>query len=995
MIPMRFDPELLKESDDIAKRFYQEIGSKKFNLEMEAFCKRVWKPWFDSGKWALIDLTQPESQTFQVDEKPWSLEVKKEVRSYLASLNFPHDFDIFRGFEYWIGDYKFKPNTKRGIWIEKDDYDKYFRLKVPNFIVLFWSNSEKKRYMLHVKKHPSEYEVKSFETDDKVIEYYDVTKDCEKRAPHDTIIKGNIPKGLIDYWAWRLRLNALASEGIYPEAIVPHQEDYDELKGLSLDTLEIPRRISEEIPEKQAEGREILDRIRVERKLTEEVIERMEGWEARVLKPIQPHKRMDKVSILGFDTEFHEDRLLSVQLALTDNEGKLKSKCIMENLEGYDAKRLLKDALDFMLECGVQPFNRIYLIAHFAIADIGKLKDCLKDFKFREINRAMHAEFMIPESQNEKELQFKELSLGDFRLRIIDLFAYYPNALKKIGEMIGLPKLEADRANILKFYQDNPEGFRAYAVRDAEIALKAFMSLRDFLWNHYKVEILKSPTIASIASHIFRIGYLQEPPSPYAILTKYHPYRTKKGEWSTRGAKEFRYAGSLDLRKLALLCYWGGRAECFIHGFIKGKFKLYDVVSLYPSVSMLQPLPNKDTEWFPISMNNFKNEGLEGFVCVEFEFPESTRYPCLPVHGVLKDRLYFPLKGISYCTMSEVREALGLGCKIKKIEGYGFIPSEKEFNHDLKAFMKEMLELKSQSPKGSIEHETYKLIANALIGKLAQRRAEDNLDYAQELYALHGVPLDKFRFKGREKVGSTWAPEWASLILGKARALMSQFINKGALMTVTDSVLLPINANVECEALKELKKVESDLHAEPYEIERALIVRTRLYALLDAKSEIVKEAHHAVHLTSEQCKEIFEKALEMGYDPDIEGNRDHIVKLREALLKGKPLGSSEMKPSRIYFKWDYKRVLSHEPINMFREYSDTKPIDDVVKSESDAFTVMKHQRAKAKRGRPREYPLELAERVKALKAQSKSYRQIAKSLGISLGQVQRIIKALK
>jgi hypothetical protein len=409
---------------------------------------------------------------------------------------------------------------------------------------------------------------------------------------------------------------------------------------------------------------------------------------------------------------------------------------------------------------------------------------------------------------------------------------------------------------------------------------------------------------------------------------------------------------------------------------------------------MLQPLPNKGTEWIPITMENM-NDDLEGYVCVEFEFPEGTRYPCLPVHGALKDRLYFPLKGISYCTMVEIREALRLGCKIKKIKGYGFKPSDKEINHDLKAFMKEMLEFKTQSPKGSLEHETYKLIANALIGKLAQRRAEDHLDYAQELYATYGVPLSKFRFKGREKVGSTWAPEWASLILGKARALMSQFINEGALMTVTDSVLLPNNASLECEALKELRQVGSDLEAEPYGVESALIVRSKLYALMDAKGEIVKEAHHAVHLSSEQCKEIFEKALELGYDPDIEGNKEHIIKLNEALMKGKPLGSSELKPSRIYFRWDYKRILSQELINMFREYSDTKPIDDVVKFESEAFAVMKHQRAKLKRGRPKEYPIELAEQVKALKAQDKSYREIAKALGISLGKVQRIIKALK
>jgi hypothetical protein len=950
----------------IRRRFNREFGTKRFNLELEAFCKKIWKPWFEARRWIFIDLTQQKSALFQVEEKPWAPEVKRDVRDFLKNLNFPHDFELHhQGMGIILqGDFKFKVDTSLGIWILKRDYDRYYKSKNPCFLLAIWASDKKKRY-IHIVQNPRKYDVCN---DRAGNEYYDITDDCVPYPDYDIPLKTPIPRQTEKYLAFWNKMSELAMSGIFPSEAPPYGK-----KDI-----------------KKARAHEGLITIYPVR---HDDIEKMEGWEARVLKPIQPHKRMDKVSILGFDTEFHEDRLLSVQLALMDNEGKLKSKCIMEKLEGYDAKRLLKDALDFMFECGVQPFNRIYLIAHFAVADLGHLKNCLKDFKFREINRAMHAEFIVPESQHEKELQFKELALGDFRLKIIDLFAYYPKGLDKIGEMIGLPKLEADRANILKFYQENPEGFRAYAVRDAEIALKAFMNLRDFLWNKYKVEIFKSPTIASVASHIFRINYLHEAPSPYTIVAKYQSYRTKKGEWSTRGAKEYRYAGSLDLRDYALRCYWGGRAECFIHGFIKGKFKLYDVVSLYPSASMLQPLPNKDTKWIPITTENMNDEALEGYVCVEFEFPEGTRYPCLPVHGNLENRLYFPLKGISYCTMAEIREALRLGCKIKRIEGYGFKPSDKEFNHDLKAFMKEMLELKAQSPKGSLEHETYKLIANALIGKLAQRRCEDHLDYAQELYAMYGVPLGKFRFKGREKVGSTWAPEWASLILGKARALMSQFINKGALMTVTDSVLLPSNVSLECEALKELRSVGSNLEAEPYEVESALIVRSKLYALMDANGEIVKEAHHAVHLSSEQCKEIFKKALELGYDPDMEGKKEHIAKLKEAIFKGKPLGSSELKPSRIYFRWDYKRILIQEPINMFREYSDTKPIDDVVKFEGEAFAVMKHQRAKLKRGRPREYPLELAEQVNALKTQGKSYRQIAKALSISLGKVQRILKA--
>lgn len=982
---------MLKEGDAIAKRFYQAQGSKKFNLEMEAFCKKVWEPWINAGRWILIDLTQPKTASFQVEEKPWSPEVKRDVRIYLSTLKFPHDLEINRRDEHWIGDYKFKCKTAQGIGVEKEDYDKYFSLGVPNFLLFIWANDRKRR-LIHRVQNPSKYNIKDFGTE---LEFYDITEDCIEPAQHDVPLKGPLPKGLKRYWAWRLGLNELASDRLYPEMIEPIEANFKKVeddfdKGLEfLESIDIPRRMTRIVlPKTQDKGPTKLEPIAL--KITEDRIDRMEGWDARVLKPIQAHKRMLKASILGFDTEFYEDRLLSAQLSLIDNQGNLKSKCILENLEGYDAKRLLRDALDFMLENGVQPFNRIYLIAHFSIADIGHLANHLKDFRFREINRAMHAEYVIKEDPKEKEVETEEVSLGDFKLKIIDLFAFYPSALKKIGEMVGLPKLEVDIEHILDLYDKEPKRFRKYAVRDAEITLKAFLGLRDSLWSKYGVELLKCPSIATVASNIFRIKYLHEIAVRYADITKYQSYRTKKGEWSKRRVKESRYAGSLDLRKLALLCYWGGRAESYVHGFIEGKFKLYDVASLYPSASMLQPLPSKETEWIAITERNMKEKALEGYVCVKFEFPESTRYPCLPVHGLLNDRLYFPLSGISYCTMSEVREALRLGCGIKNIYGYGFIASKREIDHDLKAFMKDMLRLKAQSPKGSLEYETHKLIANALIGKLAQRRPEDNLDYAQELFIAHGVPLDR-KPKGREKVGSAWAPEWASLILGKSRALMSQFINKGALMTVTDSVLLPSDANIECEALNELRLVGSDLVAEPYEVESSLLVRTRLYALMDGKGKIVKEAHHAVHLSPDKVKEIFKKALKLGRDPDIEGLRDHLIGLREALRTGKPLGSAEPKPSRIYFRWDWKRNLANPALDMFRESSDSEPIKDVVSSEADTFEVMKHQRAKAKRGRPRAYSLELEDRVRALKQQGNSYREIAKALGISLGKVQRIL----
>lgn len=103
--------------------------------------------------------------------------------------------------------------------MRKNDYDKYFRLGLPNFLVFIWANDRKKRYFLWVKREPSEYEEPS-----ELSGYYDVSRDCAEAPSYDIPIK-SYPKSLIDYWAWRSKLNAFASRGLYPREIEVTKQD--------------------------------------------------------------------------------------------------------------------------------------------------------------------------------------------------------------------------------------------------------------------------------------------------------------------------------------------------------------------------------------------------------------------------------------------------------------------------------------------------------------------------------------------------------------------------------------------------------------------------------------------------------------------------------------------------------------------------------------------------------------------------------------------------
>lgn len=61
-------------------------------------------------------------------------------------------------------------------------------------------------------------------------------------------------------------------------------------------------------------------------------------------------------------------------------------------------------------------------------------------------------------------------------------------------------------------------------------------------------------------------------------------------------------------------------------------------------------------------------------VRVEFEFPESVKYPNIPTQ-VLDDNTIYPLKGVSNITGLEYLLARNLGCRLKVLDGYS-IPFE-------------------------------------------------------------------------------------------------------------------------------------------------------------------------------------------------------------------------------------------------------------------------------------------------------------------------------
>jgi hypothetical protein len=128
--------------------------------------------------------------------------------------------------------------------------------------------------------------------------------------------------------------------------------------------------------------------------------------------------------------------------------------------------------------------------------------------------------------------------------------------------------------------------------------------------------------------------------------------------------------------------------------------------------------------WVALSPDNYV---IPGFATVEFEFPDDTLFPCLP----MKHRDYgliYPLKGITTVPASEILLALQAGATVRPITSLELpVKFNKAgrpfylFRSFMKAKIKERERYKAKkSAPDNIRQEILKNILNGLYGKVAQ-----------------------------------------------------------------------------------------------------------------------------------------------------------------------------------------------------------------------------------------------------------------------------------
>jgi hypothetical protein len=649
--------------------------------------------------------------------------------------------------------------------------------------------------------------------------------------------------------------------------------------------------------------------------------------------------------------------------------------------------------------------GRVFLIAMDGKSVLSHVADVTRDARIRQMGADIH------------HADFAPVTVGTARLAIslLDFSAFFLDYdTEEIATFIGFGSVDTITAqNAGTLGHEAASQFAAEGRQVSVIAL-AFSQFRDRLMARWGVDPLRNRTLASLAGRIFMGHFAKTGPARWKKAKTVKKRRTASGFRDERRNEKV-FAGNPEVRLAAARSLWGGAMIAFVRGLVVQPLVELDAVSLYPHAALAQPLPHHRTRWR--SLRSLDELGaVEGFVKVEFEFPLSFSYPNLPTVRDGISRLVFTRRGISCCTIAELRVALRLGATVRVLDSHVFEPGRREREHDVAAYMRQLLAEKAAARKRTIPYETAKLLANSLIGKLAERFGGSSLLDFERSAQLQGFAAGlgsavassgafHQALKRTTDAGAMFAPEWAALSIGRGRAVMGDICAAGrALLISTDAVLVGPNADLSSPGLAELRRVGSDMRLE-HAADGAFIARNRSYVLLkrpqnvtaddtvfaaDSEWAVIRTARHGSSETPVEFAETVLACLAAKSDVAPQRVRRRRVGAHEAVREGKGINEEISEPHRTTFKWDWKRRLMDRDLNPFSGNTPTEPYDTVGAMES-----AERQTSKARRRTERRTSQQEARRLRAvlrLLADGLSVEEVAHETGVPTTTVTEILE---
>nr|WP_252494477.1 DNA polymerase [Escherichia coli] len=506
---------------------------------------------------------------------------------------------------------------------------------------------------------------------------------------------------------------------------------------------------------------------------------------------------------IGFDTEYvfnpetRQNDILSYQsyVVLPDNTG--ISNIIYppdsQKKSRLSFKEFLCQTITPLLETGVITKwpGIINIYAHFIRADIASFANFWSDYKIllkgiRGTVSSFKNRYGIDfDEQQERRVKTEQIMFDKrtspprcSNVAFIDTLLITPGGmgLAECGELLGLPKLTIPApysiTNMREYLLGDRAGFEAYALRDAEIAVRYALQVRNFCARELMIDRVPA-TIGAMAVSRFTKTLKENNMSPEVCLGTHIKTREL---WLTekQAFRTIKNPASVPSRELfetfPINCYHGGRNECFMMGVTPSDHWYdYDLAGAYTTglLDILTP----DYGNIRLSKNPDDYCGhVMGFALVTFRFPESVPYPSLPVRTD-QYGLFFPLSGESWATAPEIELALSLGAEMTIHNGIivpwicDTSPHNSESTSVFLPFVQQVRENRNRHIKGSLEEKFWKEIGNSLYGKLAQGlRAKSAFDTARGLN--RSLPPS-----------SVTQPFFAAHVTGFIRAVVGELMN--------------------------------------------------------------------------------------------------------------------------------------------------------------------------------------------------------------------------
>lgn len=374
-------------------------------------------------------------------------------------------------------------------------------------------------------------------------------------------------------------------------------------------------------------------------------------------------------------------------------------------------------------------------------------------------------------------------------IKFLDTHSIYRMNLKRLGEIIGLEKL--DKPEGIETGKSNLEELKTYCIRDSEIVMKAVLHMRNKLENE-KVRLKRLYTINQIAIQYLLKQLKTIKPNDFLFFNE-----DKNMLWKTNNKKRIHSA------------YRGGRNECFKTGLIQNVTAI-DCNSAYGIASTMIRFPDLRTEKlieFPLNIYNKEELLNEIGISKAIILNKDNDIGLLPIRTPTFSFYPKPNKIIiGTWTHDEIKTAIKEGYELINIE-WSVIWKEAKIN----PFKEIIPNIYNKRFNGStnFDKEFYKAMMNNAFGKLGQTRINQEFviddvnktkEYIKKGWDIYRGVGNNYMYR-KEMPFTNWksyyAPILPTLINARARIYMyNQFkkIGKDDLIyTDTDSIVFTGN----------------------------------------------------------------------------------------------------------------------------------------------------------------------------------------------------------